>query len=318
MAALDTQYSTMCLEGNMYLRSFYTLLAALVLGSCATTNVTHVTSDTHPYDLVFDKLMRGDEKAVRAHWELTERLGDETAGDWTTELASACRDSLRCGINSYEVQMPSWVKDGCSLSYAYNDTFDQRYLVFQYAVQARERIGPLLALLYSFKHADHFKDAWGRRMEAGGVLTRRIIADIHEFEMRSDLTRINLYSLERLAWLEDRTGYTTIREDNLQISWKMVYYQALLSNERYQRAALIACRYQLGTNAVRAATVMFDEPVYAPERDDVPPYGYTNWQNWRNMIEVWYKPGQACPSNLWTNDAPVPIVARAVEASRYN
>lgn len=278
------------------------VITIVMLGNMASAQ----TKMSHPHDIEFQRLLDGDLEAIALHWTLGEKLGKEDAGYWEYDFAYACWHVVRCFDR--KLKMPQWVK------YPHNKRADQPVLPSSLTepdearvTKMQQRIGALLAMLYTIEHDTYFTKSSNRaRMNAGEKLMEHLKADAeYKAELGKETRNNGPGSLtyvwaEKLAWIEHRSGLTSIYKQVEELG----FYQLLIENRQYARAALIACRYNLGVAALRNAADMIQDPpeeVRTRGRLDTDPLP---WDEWLQEALESLEKGQACSDELWRKKTP--------------
>lgn len=280
------------------------LMVMSVLAVLLSNTASAQTKILHPHDREFERLLEGDIESIALHWSLGEKLGKEDAAAyWEQKFAYTCRYIVRC--SQRRLKMPTWVH------YPHNKRADEpsvedvRSGADVLVTTIRLHIGTLFALLYTLEHTEHFDTKNARaRVKAGEKLIEYVRSDAW---LREDLSKLApettpgsvLYiQAEQLAWIEHRSGLSTVHNR----LFALTFYQILVENRQYARAALIACRYNLGSEALHNAADM----VHDAEESDAPdPTEPHSWSEWKVLAIQSLEKDQACSDELWRDRAPM-------------
>lgn len=280
-------------------------MVAIVLAVLFNTTAGAQTKIQHPHDREFERLLDGDIESIALHWSLGEKLGKENAETyWEEKFAYTCRYIVRC--SQRRLKMPTWVH------YPHNKRADEPSIEdFQSGADTavtsvRLHMGALFALLYTLEHTEHFDTKNARaRVKAGEKLIEYVRSNAW---FREDMSKLapkstpdsSLYTeAEQLAWIEHRSGLSTVHSR----LFALTFYQILIENRQYERAALIACRYNLGLEALRNAADMVpevEEELVGPD-----PRGVHSWSEWKVLAIQTLEKGQSCSDELWRDRAPM-------------
>lgn len=281
------------------MKAMFVVFFLVVEPSLAEPPQNHDAKIVHPHDQNVKELLAGDKGAIILHWGLLDRVKDEAAGNWMSEVAFAAAYMQDLSINrTPPFQMPQWAYewyDGDAFS------LNRRILEMHFHIPTGEkfefmskRIGTLMALIYMDKFKDYFTAE--RKAEVGKLL----LQSLSNIELEE-------YPFEKCAWVAAKAG--------LKGNETREYYAHLLSKREYQRAAVVACRYQLGLHLLEMAVV--GEPPRPSAQQprkvviDIQEVrkqhsSRLSWYEWVKQVKAGYQ-NSTCPENLWHDLAPVDL-----------